>query len=110
MDRRIELLISQMENQISGNWNTETLARQVNLSASRLRHLFKEQTGMTPSQYLRSLRLSHAKHLLQTTFLTIKEIASLVGLSTTNFVREFKLLHDCTPTEYRESLNHISQQ
>jgi AraC-like DNA-binding protein len=91
-----------MESELSLDWRTTTLAGEVNLSASRLRHLFKEETGKTPSQYLKDLRLEEAERLLRDTFLTVKVIASKVGLSSANLIREFKSVHRCTPTEYRE--------
>jgi AraC-like DNA-binding protein len=104
MDRRIELVIGRMESHLSKDWQTTTLAAEVNLSASRLRHLFKEETGKTPSQYLRDLRLEQAERLLRDTFLTVNVIAGQVGLSPANLIREFKSVHQCTPTEYRELL------
>jgi len=91
MDRRIEVVISKMEGQISKSWEIGELARLVNLSASRLRHLFKRETGKTLAQYLKYHRLQRAELLLRTTFLTVKEIANQVGLTTgSHFVREFK--------------------
>ena len=104
MDRRIEVVISKMEGQISKSWEIGELARLVNLSASRLRHLFKTETGKTPAQYLKHRRLQTAELLLRTTFLTVKEIANRVGLTTgSHFVREFKKVYGVAPTTYRNS-------
>jgi AraC-like DNA-binding protein len=104
MDRRIEVVVSKMESQISKSWEMEKLAQLVNLSSSRLRHLFKTETGKTPMQYLRDLRLQKAELLLRTTFLTVKEVANRVGLTTgSNFVREFKKAYGLSPTMYRSS-------
>jgi transcriptional regulator GlxA family with amidase domain len=105
MDRRIEVVISKMEGQISKSWEIGELAQLVNLSASRLRHLFKTKTGKTPAQYLKYLRLQKAELLLRTTFLTVKEIVNRVGLTTgSHFVREFKRVYGVTPTAYRSSV------
>ena len=106
MDQRIELVISSMEKNLSKRSSVETLAALVNLSPSRLRHLFKEQIGVTPSRYMKTLRLKRAEELLDTTFLTIKEIANQIGMSVSNFVREFRVVHGRTPTLYRESFLH----
>jgi AraC family transcriptional regulator of arabinose operon len=104
MDRRIEVVISKMESQISKSWEIGELARLVNLSASRLRHLFKKETDKTPAQYLKYCRLQIAELLLRTTFLTVKEIANRVGLTTgSQFVREFKRVYGVAPTIYRSS-------
>lgn len=102
MDRRIELVISSLEARPSKAWETAELAELVNLSSSRLRHLFKQETGTTPAQYLKTIRLHIAAKLLRTTFMSIKEIAMSVGLNTASyFVREFRKCYGMTPTEFR---------
>lgn len=102
MDRRIELVISQLENDTSRAWDTHTLAALVNLSPSRFRHLFKHETGTSPRQYLRELRFRKAETLLATTFLSLKEIAEAIGLvSLTHFMKDFRKRHGMTPREYR---------
>jgi len=104
MDRRIEVVISNMEAQCSRSWEVAELANLVNLSGSRLRHLFKQQTGTTPGQYLKAVRLRKAGVLLRTTFMSVKEIAMTVGLTTASyFVREFRKSYGMTPTAYRNS-------
>lgn len=102
MDRRIELVISLLENDTSRAWDTDTLATLVNLSPSRFRHLFKHETGTSPRQYLRELRLRKAEVLLATTFLSLKEIAEAIGIvSVTHLMKDFKERHGMTPREYR---------
>ena len=104
MDRRIEVVISNMEAQCSRSWEVAELANLVNLSGSRLRHLFKQETGTTPAQYLKAVRLRKAGVLLRTTFMSVKEIAMTVGLTTASyFVREFRKSYGMTPTAYRNS-------
>jgi transcriptional regulator GlxA family with amidase domain len=105
MDRRIEILIAKMEKDTTIAWNVTSLAAQVNLSASRLRHLFKEETGTTPANYLKHLRIKQAEELLSTTFLSVKEIVKRVGLgSGSHFVREFKRIRGTSPAKYRRSM------
>ena len=102
MDRRIELVILKLENDPVG-CQLSKLASMVNLSPSRLRHLFKEETGLTPSQYLKQARLRKAEVLLRTSFLTIKEIANHLGLTSSgHFVREFRKTYGMSPTAYRK--------
>lgn len=102
MDRRIELVIAQLEADTSHAWDARTLGELVNLSASRFRHLFKQETGTTPGQYLRELRFRKAELMLRTTFLSLKEIADEVGtISLSHFMKEFKRRYGMTPSEYR---------
>jgi len=102
MDRRIEIVIAEMEAQISRAWTTAELAALVNLSESRFRHFFKQETGRTPTQFLRARRIERVEVLLCTTFLTIKQISTLVGLKGgSQLVREFRKVYGMTPTAYR---------
>jgi AraC family transcriptional regulator of arabinose operon len=102
MDRRIELVISKIESD-PGACQLSKLAGLVNLSPSRLRHLFKQETGTTPGQYLKAVRLAEAERLLRTTFLSIKEIINQLGLLTSaHFVRDFKKVYGTSPTAYRK--------
>lgn len=111
MDRRIELLIAKMESDTAAAWNVTNLAALVNLSPSRLRHLFKEEIGTTPANYLKNLRLRRAEFLLSTTFLSVKEIVTQVGLgSGSHFVREFKRIRGTSPTNYRRARMTQSQR
>jgi len=106
MDRRIELVITRIESDSVSNQDLKQLGALVNLSSSRLRHLFKQETGTTPTHYLKTLRVRKAELLLRTTFLSIKEVASKVGInSSSHFVREFKKMYGTTPTKYRVLVN-----
>jgi transcriptional regulator GlxA family with amidase domain len=103
MDRRIELVIAKLETDTSRAWDASSLGELVNLSASRFRHLFKQETGTTPGEYLRELRFRKAEMMLRTTFLSLKEIADEVGLvSLSHFMRGFKKRYGMTPREYRK--------
>lgn len=111
MDRRIELIISQLETDTSRAWDTHTLAALVNLSPSRFRHLFTHETGTSPLQYLRELRFRKAEQMLATTFLSVKEIAEALGfVPLTHFMRDFKKRHGMTPREYRIAARLAAQK
>lgn len=105
MDRRIESIISKIESDISRSWDTPTLASMVDLSPSRFRHLFKQETGTSPAQYLKELRLRKAKQMLRKTFLSVKQILKRVGIrSNSHFVHDFKKTYGITPTAYRRRI------
>ena len=74
----------------------------VNLSPSRLRQLFKQETGTSLMRYLRNLRMERAKELLETTLLTVKKVAARSGISSvSHFVRDFQTAYGHTPTQHR---------
>ncbi|MGH9871473.1 MAG: helix-turn-helix domain-containing protein [Pyrinomonadaceae bacterium] len=88
--------------------SVNVLARSVNLSTWRLCHIFKNETQRAPLQYLRGLRMQHAKSLLETTFLSVKQIMTEVGVrDESHFVRDFKTHYGQSPTRYRQSFLKI---
>ena len=102
MDRRIQIVSSALETDFRRAWNIDHLGQLVNLSGSRLRHLFKAEMDQTPAQYLKAIRMREAAILLQTTFLSVKEIMNRVGISNeSHFVHEFKKTHGLAPSKYR---------
>jgi len=57
---------------------------------------------MPPIRYLRLLRMERAKVLLESSFLSVKEIAFQVGLNDeSHFVRDFKSAYGYSPALYR---------
>lgn len=98
----MQIVIALIEEDLSRELSLEELAGSVNLSVSRLRHLFSAKLGITPTQYLKSIRMRKAKELLETSFLSVKQIISLVGIGDRNhFTNDFKKAYGVSPTEYR---------
>jgi AraC family transcriptional regulator of arabinose operon len=102
MDRRIRQVISLMQNGPARGRPLCEMANAVNLSYSRLRHLFRNEIGMSPERYMKLLRMMKAKELLETTFLQVKEICAEVGVNDeSHFVRDFKRIFGVSPMQYR---------
>lgn len=102
MDPRVQTVIAIIEKDLCRQRPLIALAKSVSLSPSRLRHLFKADTGMTPAQYLKFLRLEKAKYLLETTFLSAKVIMSRIGMANINhFTEDFKRIYGLPPAKYR---------
>jgi transcriptional regulator GlxA family with amidase domain len=103
MDSRVRQAINLLSEDLSRDLDFKAVAVYVNLSSSRLRHLFKEETGLTPAQYLKRLRLERARELLERSFLRLKEVMPQVGINDeSHFVRDFKKVHGITPRRYRQ--------
>ena len=78
------------------------VADNVGLNVDYLCHLFKNDTGVTVSQFLNSTRMNRAIWLLNNTQLKSYEIAELVGYSNQGyFARLFKQKFQMTPYEFR---------
>src|SRR2546425_4473476 len=104
MDLRVEKLVALMRNDLTQRLPLIKMAQLVNLSRARLCYLFKSESGIPASRYLKSLRMKAATVLLSTTFLSVKEIMVRVGFGDeSHFVKDFKKIYGMTPTEYRKS-------
>ena len=91
-----------MRADVRGELTLTEFAHSVNLSVWRLSHIFKSDVGMPPIKYLKLLRMERAKGLLESSFLSVKEIAFQVGLNDeSHFVRDFKSTYGHSPTTYR---------
>lgn len=102
MDWRVQKIILFLESNLHRDIPLTEMARIVGLSSSRLRHIFKAQTDVTPTQYLNHLRMRKAKEQLETTSLSVKEIMASAGVSDpSNFMRAFKRAYGVTPTQFR---------
>ena len=103
MDHRVSKVVALMREHLHRGWPTSKLAQCVNISPSRLHQLFKDETGLPPARYLRLLRMERAKKLLETSYLSVKEVMAHVGLADeSHFVRDFKKSYGFTPAKYRE--------
>ena len=105
MDKRVCLIIEAINKDLREEICLENLAHSINLSPSRLRHLFKEETGVTLRQYQAKLRMEKAKHLIETSFLSIKEVRAKIGIFDKGyFNREFKRQYGYSPSQYRKEV------
>ena len=79
-------------------------AFQLYISPSHISHLFKEETGQSPINYLIKCRIEESKNLLVTTQKSIKEIAYSVGYGNISYFNAlFKKYTGMTPGTYRSS-------
>lgn len=102
MDQRVEVAITHMRDNLHRTLSLGEIARFAQLSPGHLRRLFQRETGMPPVQYLGALRMERAKELLESSSLSVKEIAAAIGTGdVSHFVRNFKKALGTTPTAHR---------
>ena len=103
IDYRIGNLVEQILENLKQPVSISDMAESANVSIDYFYKLFKQETGFTPNQFIRTRRLERAKELLETTNLRVKEISSQVGIQDqSHFVRDFKTKYGNKPTEYRQ--------
>ena len=79
------------------------IAKNSNFSEGHLRRMFKSQFGVSPMQYLQTLRFNLAETILMSEDVSIKEISERCGYASQfYFSRIFKARTGFSPSEYRK--------
>lgn len=89
----------------SANLSLSSLAAMCSVSSSYLSSLFRKETGMTITDHIHFTRIQQSLFLLNTSNLSVSEIAFRCGFSDANyFTRTFKKLQGKTPKSYRSDI------
>ncbi len=103
IDPRIEIVVDYVVLHPTEKYTPKKMASMVELSKQRFSSLFKANTGKTPMEYVREIRLVTAARKLLTSNDNINDIAYAVGYEDANyFIREFKTAFGYTPNQYRQ--------
>lgn len=108
-DRRLRAAIDfLLAHDLKRKFRIVQLSRHLNLSTTRVHHLFHEQFGLSPGQIFKLRRMQRAKELLESTFLSVKEVMAVVGLNDlSHFVRDFKQTFGSSPSELRKKSDEV---
>lgn len=80
------------------------------LASRTFKRRFRAVTGYTPIEYVQTLRVEEAKHLLETTSMPTDEIGVTVGYQDpSSFRRLFKRLTGVSPARYRQRFGSIGR-
>jgi AraC family transcriptional regulator of arabinose operon len=102
MDYRVRQSQELIAKQLSRPPRVDALASSMGLSPSRLRHLFRNETGMSIRAFIKDSRLRRAANLLSETYLRVSEICYAVGFQDlSNFSRAFHSKYGVGPRAYR---------
>ena len=86
----------------SENLSLDQIANIAGFSKYHFTRLFKQFTNITFYKYLNQKRIAHAEMLLTDPEISITEVALHSGFSSLSaFIRMFKIIKSCTPTEFR---------
>lgn len=90
-----------MDNYADSNLNLAEVASLAGLNESYFSAKFKKEFGTNFSDYLKEVRINHAKRLMETTNLKIYEVSQAVGYrNVEHFTRIFKSYVGVTPKQY----------
>ena len=91
-----------VQRHLSESMDTEKLSRELHYSRAHLSRRFKEETGMTLTDYILTKKSEEAARLLAFTDKSLISISDYLGFSSqSHFTRVFKKYIGMTPSEYR---------
>lgn len=99
----VDRAIAHIQANLMDKLTVEELAACTGYSPSYFSHLFAEETGLSPYQFIVRSRIESAQQLLMTTRMTVQEIAFQCGFnSAANFCYTFRRLVGTSPHAYRK--------
>jgi len=99
-----QAVIKVEENLSDDTFDFDQFAENMATSKSTLHRKLKSLTGLSPGEFIRSIRLKHAVQMLTNNMGNISEIAFAVGFNDPKyFSRCFKIEFGLTPREYQDS-------
>lgn len=97
-----------MHENIENTIEIPAIAKHLNISYSTFRHIFKQYTGIAPSQYYLNLKIQRAKDMLRSTDVSIKEISYILHFDTPEyFTKLFKLKTGLAPSQFRDQISRL---
>jgi two-component system, response regulator YesN len=102
--RKVKLYIE--KNYMDSQLSIKKIADDLNISVGHLSKLFKQELGMSFTDYLIKIRITESIKLINNDTMKIYEIADRVGYSSQHyFCAAFKNVLGISPTEYRQREN-----
>ncbi len=100
----LKLCISYIKEHYSERITLSVLASLVHMSPNYFCSRFKALVGITPFEYISDLRIKKASSELVKTNLPVAQIAANCGFESIGFfIRKFRQIKGCTPSEYRKN-------
>lgn len=102
--KRLSPLFDYLHTHLAGEHCVESLAAFTGMSPRTFLRRFAAATGTTPAKWLLNVRLVHCRNLLESSTLSIDEIADRVGFGSAATLRHhFRAKLDTTPAAYRKT-------
>ena len=102
LDDRLHDAVLFVARHLSRPLSVAAIADAVQLSPSRLSHLFKEQLGVPPARFVELRRIERAQSLLETSSMPIGAVARASGFSNQfYFATRFRTLAGTSPSDWR---------
>lgn len=98
----LDHLLAWLPDNLSNDLSIEVLALRVAMSPRNFARVFRSEVGKTPGRHIEDLRLESARRQLESSRLSIEEVASASGFSSAEVLRRaFGRRFGITPGQYR---------
>ena len=102
-DERMKRMMGYIQEHFREKLTVRSIAESIPISERECFRLFQNSIGITPAEYLLSVRLENAQVLLKNTDRSILDIALETGFGTSSyFGKIFRKHHRLTPLQYRK--------
>ena len=106
----VQKVLTRIDFDLAADLSLKATAQYLNINASYLSNLFKEETGYTLTDYVNMKRMDHAAYLLSNTYMPVSTIAQTCGILDDNyFTKLFKRYYHKTPTKFRQEYYSIKK-
>lgn len=104
--KRLSMATDHIHSSGSANIDLDQLAASACLSKYHFLRLFRQAYGVSPYQYIQTLRMETARRLLKDPSLPVQDIAEALGFDNSNsFSRLFRQRTGMYPSQYRAAIN-----
>lgn len=101
--KAVRRAVTYIHSHIQEKISLSQLAMAAQLSVGRFSHLFREETGLTPMNYIMKEKISTAETMLLYSEHTISEISTILGFSSeSHFIKVFRNHTGISPGKYRK--------
>lgn len=108
MDKRITFIKNYILFNLQGDLETEVLATKIGMSPGHFRKFLKTQTGESPAQFVKNIRLNKLKELLESNdgkFDKASQLYLRVGcINQRNLTTDFRKKFGMTPCEFQRQI------
>lgn len=95
----------------TGDLSVESLARRAHMSTRNFARTFAREVGATPAAFVESVRLEHAKQLLEATATSVDAVAASCGFGTPETLRRvFARRLGVSPAQYRDRFRTTAKE
>ncbi|MDY7526395.1 MULTISPECIES: GlxA family transcriptional regulator [unclassified Cryobacterium] len=102
-DEPIRDVLAWLPDNLTADLSISGMATRAHLSERQFSRVFKSEVGITPAEHVEAVRMEAACSLLETTMLTVEEIARACGFGTPETMnRAFRRRLNTTPTNHRD--------